>query len=50
MIIISCPFYFVELESLPLNTNGKVNRKALPSPEIKAGDSYVAPSNATEEK
>ncbi|NOQ28032.1 MAG: amino acid adenylation domain-containing protein, partial [Bacteroidales bacterium] len=44
------PSYFVELESLPLNANGKVNRKALPSPEIKAGDDYVAPSNAIEEK
>ncbi|NOQ25904.1 MAG: amino acid adenylation domain-containing protein [Bacteroidales bacterium] len=44
------PSYFVELESLPLNVNGKVNRKVLPSPEIKAGDDYVAPSNETEEK
>ncbi|NOQ26722.1 MAG: amino acid adenylation domain-containing protein, partial [Bacteroidales bacterium] len=44
------PTYFVELERLPLNPNGKVNRKALPSPEIKAGDNYVAPSNATEER
>ncbi|NOQ24319.1 MAG: amino acid adenylation domain-containing protein, partial [Bacteroidales bacterium] len=44
------PSYFVELESLPLNANGKVNRKALPSPEIKAGDDYVAPSNEIEEK
>ncbi|NOQ25413.1 MAG: amino acid adenylation domain-containing protein, partial [Bacteroidales bacterium] len=44
------PSYFVELESLPLTANGKVNRKVLPSPEIKAGDDYVAPSNETEEK
>ncbi|NOQ27975.1 MAG: amino acid adenylation domain-containing protein, partial [Bacteroidales bacterium] len=44
------PSYFVELESLPLNSNGKVNRKALPSPELKAGDDYVAPSTEIEEK
>ncbi|NOQ27295.1 MAG: amino acid adenylation domain-containing protein, partial [Bacteroidales bacterium] len=44
------PSYFVELEKVPLNSNGKVNRKALPSPEIKAGDDYVAPSNEIEEK
>ncbi|NOQ28022.1 MAG: HAD-IIIC family phosphatase, partial [Bacteroidales bacterium] len=44
------PSYFMELEKIPLNSNGKVNRKALPSPEIKAGENYVAPSNATEEK
>ncbi|NOQ28293.1 MAG: amino acid adenylation domain-containing protein, partial [Bacteroidales bacterium] len=44
------PSYFVELDSLPLNSNGKVNRKVLPSPEVKAGGDYVAPSNETEEK
>ncbi|NOQ27508.1 MAG: amino acid adenylation domain-containing protein, partial [Bacteroidales bacterium] len=44
------PSYFVELESLPLNANGKVNRKVLPLPEIKAGDDYVAPSTEIEAK
>ncbi|NOQ28404.1 MAG: amino acid adenylation domain-containing protein [Bacteroidales bacterium] len=44
------PSYFVELDKIPLNSNGKVNRKALPLPEIKAGNDYVAPSNETEEK
>ncbi len=44
------PSYFVLLEKLPLTRNGKVNRKVLPSPEIKAGDDYVAPSNEKEEK
>ena len=44
------PTYFVELEALPLNANGKINLKVLPSPEVKAGDDYVAPSNEIEEK
>ncbi|NOQ27711.1 MAG: amino acid adenylation domain-containing protein, partial [Bacteroidales bacterium] len=44
------PSYFVELEKIPLTTNGKVDRKSLPSPEVKAGDAYVAASTETEEK
>ncbi len=44
------PSYFVHLESLPLTSNGKINRKALPNPEIKAKASYIAPSNETEKQ
>ncbi len=46
------PSYFVQLDEFPLNTNGKVNKKQLPNPEIthlsNASD-YVAPRNSKEE-
>jgi tyrocidine synthetase-3 len=44
------PTYFVQLESIPLGTSGKVDRKALPDP-IKQGDNqYIAPGNNTEKQ
>ncbi|MGO4951398.1 amino acid adenylation domain-containing protein [Paenibacillus sp. DRB1-1] len=44
------PSYFVQLERMPLTTNGKVDRKALPEPQggIQTGVEYVAPRNQTE--
>ena len=42
------PSYFIELDTLPLNTNGKVDRKQLPEPEVSIGDNFVVPSSETE--
>ncbi|MGE5480956.1 MAG: non-ribosomal peptide synthetase, partial [Chloroflexota bacterium] len=46
------PSYFIELESFPLNFNGKINKKALPKPEDLLYESvaYVEPKTKTEKE
>jgi aryl carrier-like protein len=45
------PAIIMELESLPLTANGKIDRKALPDPDAaeQLTNQYVAPRNAAEE-
>jgi acyl carrier protein len=42
------PAHFVRLESLPLTANGKINREALPEPEMGEARKYVAPRDEVE--
>lgn len=46
------PSFFVTLDALPVNSNGKVDRKQLPAPDIDAAraEAYVAPSTPTEKR
>lgn len=44
------PQYFIELDSLPYNHNGKIDKKALPSPEVSTEKEIVLPRNSFDEK
>ncbi|MCP4215065.1 MAG: AMP-binding protein, partial [bacterium] len=42
------PSYYVELDKLPLTLAGKIDRKRLPRPRVKAGADYTAPRTVVE--
>lgn len=46
------PNYFVQLDQMPLTTNGKINRHVLLASEVKieSGEAYVAPESETEKE
>jgi len=45
------PSYFIFIDKVPLTPNGKVDRRALPGPEIlESGAEYIAPKNEIEIK
>jgi amino acid adenylation domain-containing protein/thioester reductase-like protein len=43
------PDAYMQMDTMPMTPNGKINRKALPAPEMKRATEYVAPVGEKEE-
>ena len=43
------PDAYMQMDSMPMTPNGKINRKALPAPEMKRASEYEAPKGEKEE-
>ena len=43
------PDAYMQMEAMPMTPNGKINRKALPAPEMKRATEYEAPKGEMEE-
>ncbi|NIM14866.1 MAG: amino acid adenylation domain-containing protein, partial [Candidatus Aminicenantes bacterium] len=43
------PSYFMQLDSIPLTANGKIDLRRLPAPEVEADGDYRAPADEVEE-
>ena len=43
------PDVYMQMDTMPMTPNGKINRKALPAPEMKRATEYVAPKGEKEE-
>lgn len=44
------PAHIIQLNEIPLTTNGKIDFKALPKPQIHVEHNYIAPTNEYEER
>lgn len=44
------PAYFIQMEKIPMNSNGKVDKKQLPDPDVVAAKEIIAPKTHTQER
>ncbi|MEM9921073.1 MAG: amino acid adenylation domain-containing protein [Bacteroidota bacterium] len=42
------PTFYMHLSEFPLSVNGKLNRKALPDPEVKISETHIPPTGETQ--